>query len=381
MNERSFLCKFIFEHPEDWMEKLHNEYEIRVKKEGDYAIFNYAIGADFSNPIVQEARGIILDWKALEVVCWPFRKFGNYTESYADKIDWASARVLEKVDGSIVKLWYDKNAEKWQFSTNGMIRAEDAGVENYPFLSYGAVICRAENYRDIPFAALDKNATYIFELVSPETRVIVNYGKTALYHLGARNNLTGEEFSVDLGVQKPQSYPLGSLEDCVRAASALNADTGGSIEKEGFVVVDKNWNRVKIKSLDYITMHHLATQKTLSKRECIVALLDGGSLTEKIVKERPELQPTVKYYDYKLCELMLKADQMVNLTRRLYEEYGNDRAAVAKMIGKHPLSFIGFKGLKGQEGRVTLLNMPVEKICSFIPDYEPIDLLREIQPK
>ena len=30
-------------------------------------------------------NGIVIDTKNIEVVCWPFRKFGNYTEDYADK--------------------------------------------------------------------------------------------------------------------------------------------------------------------------------------------------------------------------------------------------------------------------------------------------------
>lgn len=81
---------------------------IGIKEESPYAIFNYAIGCDFSNPIVQEARGIIIDLENLDVVCWPFRKFGNYNESYADKIDWSTARVQEKIDGSIIKLWWDR---------------------------------------------------------------------------------------------------------------------------------------------------------------------------------------------------------------------------------------------------------------------------------
>ena len=77
-------------------EILKKEYGLRIKVEGDYAVFNYNITCDFKNPIVQEARGIILDIKSFEVVCWPFRKFGNYNESYADEIDWTTARVQER---------------------------------------------------------------------------------------------------------------------------------------------------------------------------------------------------------------------------------------------------------------------------------------------
>ena len=104
MNRNSKLCCFISKY-ENWRDILKDKYKITIKEEYPFAIFNYGIDCDFSNPIVQESRGIILDLDNLEVVCWPFRKFGNYNESYADKIDWNTARVQDKIDGSIIKLW------------------------------------------------------------------------------------------------------------------------------------------------------------------------------------------------------------------------------------------------------------------------------------
>ena len=64
MNNNSVICKFINEHPQDW-EQLLDELGIKVKKEGDYAIFNYGITCDFYNPVVQESRGIIIDLEKL----------------------------------------------------------------------------------------------------------------------------------------------------------------------------------------------------------------------------------------------------------------------------------------------------------------------------
>lgn len=115
---------------ENWRELL-DELGIAIRGEYPFAIFNYGIGCDFSDPIVQEARGIIIDLENLDVVCWPFRKFGNYNESYADNIDWSTARVQEKIDGSIVKLWWNKVDGKWQFSTNSIINAKDAIANSF----------------------------------------------------------------------------------------------------------------------------------------------------------------------------------------------------------------------------------------------------------
>ena len=377
MNVNSVICKYINEHPNDWYESLHKDYGIRIKKEGPLAIFSYNVECDFRDPIVQEARGIIIDYEKVEVVCWPFRKFGNYTECYADPIDWNNAVVLEKVDGSIIKLWFNKITEAWQFSTNGMINADNATTDAFSNITYGAVIRQAVNYNDIPFDKLDKDSTYIFELVSPQTRVVVKYDEIALYHLGTRNNITGEERNEDIGIKKPKSYKINSLEDCIKAAIELNkgCESDDEIANEGFVVVDKKWNRVKVKSPDYIMMHRLKHNDGISKKDAITTLLYIKSDVEKICKSNPLLVHIFKYYDYKLSELNFQANQMAALSRSLYNEYSNDRAAVAKIIKPHKLAFIGFKALETNlTGEEILNGAPIEKLIKLIPDYVPEDL-------
>lgn len=376
MNQASHLCVFLDAHPNDWETVLTEQYGLRIKHDGDLAIFNYQIACDFHDPIVQEARGIILNTATRTVVCWPFRKFGNYSESYADTIDWSTARVLEKVDGSIVKLWYDQAADKWQFSTNGTIRAELANVDGHFGLTFGDVLRKAENYGDIPFDTLDRSYTYIFELVSPETQVVVHYGKTALYHLGTRNNQTGAECEMDIGIEKPASYALGSLSDCVQAAIKLNeGTTDTAIAKEGFVVVDGNYHRVKIKSPDYIMMHHLHQNAIPSRAECLEILLSSRGEISGVCKANPNLAHVFKFYDYQLAELCHQADRIAELSRKLYAEYG-ERKAVARILIRHRLSHIGFLALDRCEkkGRELLLGLPLVKMEKLVPQYVPDDL-------
>ena len=379
MNQHSVLCRFLAEHPQDWEARLTKDYSIRIKKEGSYAIFNYGFNCDYADPIVQEARGIILDVAALEVVCWPFRKFGNHNESYADEIDWSSARVLEKVDGSIVKLWYDHAAEKWQFSTNATIRAEEATVESFGGVRFGDLIRCAKNYGDIPFDRLDRTCTYIFELVSPETQVVIKYEETALYHIGTRSNLTGGESEVDIGIQKPASYPLGSLAECLSAAAELNREIRSrdpdEVAREGFVVVDADWHRVKVKSPDYLMMHRLRQIETVSKRSYVEMLLGDRAQVDEICKYNPHLVPHFKYYDFKLAELFHQADVLSRLGVNLLREYSGDRGAVARILLRHRLSTVAFRSLDtGRQGGEILREYPPEKLAAMIPDYTPEDL-------
>lgn len=380
MNTNSHLCRFVEAHPTDFVSLLEKQYSLRIKREGDLAIFNYEINANFYDPIVQEARGIIIDVVRREVVCWPFRKFGNHTEGYADPIDWDTARVLEKIDGSIIKLWFDYAVGEWRFSTNRTICADVAGIEGSGEMTYGALVRMAENYGDIPFDSLDKNSTYIFELISPKARVVISYEKTMLYHLGTRNNLTGEEREEDIGIQKPASYPLKSLDDCIHAAAVLNCEGTGGLEHEGFVVVDAAFRRVKVKSFDYIASHRIATMKSIGREECLTLLLGNRSALDEICACHPHFVPTVRYYEYRLAELFHQADVMADFSKQLFEEYSFGRKAVALVIAKHRLAFVGFLAIKnGQTGRQILLDIPMGRWIHLIPEYQPEDIVASLK--
>ena len=68
-------------------------------------------------------------------------------------------------------------------------------------------------------------------------------------------------------------------------------------------------------------------------------------------------------------------DKLALLAKSLYKEYTGDRSAVAKIILKHKLSFVGFRAIdSGESGGEILLAQPIEKLAKMIPDYEPDDM-------
>lgn len=375
MNLNSKICSFIAEHKEDWADILKKEYKIRSKINAPYAVFNYIIGCDFSNPIVQEARGIIINLETLEVVCWPFRKFGNYNESYADAIDWNTAKVQEKIDGSIIKLWFDEKADAWVFATNATIYAKDAQIEEDTSdtepLFFGELITQADNYSEIKFLELNKDWTYIFELVSPKTQVVVSYSNTHLYHIGTRNKNTGEEYDVDIGIEKPKMYALRSLSDCIAAVKDLNASfREDGVNNEGFVVVDGNWNRVKIKSPEYLLYHRSAELGKMSKFKIFEMIWLEEINLHDVCRNAPQHAHIFKYYDYKIEELKYQADVFVKQVRRIHEEYSGDRKLTAQAIAGHKLACIGFAGLGNNiPGRELIKRMNPKILAGFIPEY------------
>lgn len=362
MNENSLLCRLISSCP-DWQRVVASKH-INYKSEGPYTIFNYdTLNCDFFDSVVQEARGIIIDVPRLEVVCWPFRKFGNYSESYADEIDWSSARVQTKIDGSIVKLWWSKRDGEWVWSTNSCIYAEDASA--FDNLTFYDVIRKALDRSPICFDRLNKNHTYMFELVSPDTQVVIYYPAADLWHIGTRDNVSGQELIEDIGIHRPKEYPLRSLSQCIEAANKLNYGLD-DVRKEGFVVVDKNWHRIKVKSPEYFVAHKLDTAKPETVKKLILNCLLNNEMALSLCHE-----PALSYYRYWLEELECQIQACINSAREMYKEVNYDRKAAAELIKQEKFSDCGFKAIDNAEfdASMAICTMTQKKLCNYIPTY------------
>lgn len=276
------LGKFCFEH-DNWEELLQAEpYCLKVKKDSGYTMFSYdQIRSDFNEPVVREARGIIFRTGKWEnPVCWAFNKFGNYGESYAPNIDWSTAFVTEKVDGSLIKLWWDEG--DWWISTNGTIDAFKALTGEVKYRNFGsyfyATVCDYYRSFDEFLLGLNKDLTYMFELVGPYNRVVVPYDEAEIFFLGARDKFTGEEY---LGVTEnkkalgvdwfriPKVYSLNTLEACLNMANDFDWN------QEGFVVCDTEFNRVKIKSPAYVMAHYMRNNTVVNRKHLLKIILQN----------------------------------------------------------------------------------------------------------
>ena len=287
------LVDYIKTHP-DWRKKLvEKPFCLTIKDDGPYTIFTYSqIDSDFYNPIVKVSRGIILrvtetltDNQSIpgihgvyecnvKITCQAFSKFSNYGEGYADSIDWSGARVQEKIDGSLIKFWFDEG--QWHISTNGMI---DAFKCNLPmptndYKMFGDLVLAAEKNCKLDKSRLNVDYTYIFELVSPFNRIVVPYTEITLYHIGTRNIITGQERAIDIGVQKPKEYFFNTFDDVIAYAATL------PFSEEGYVVVDKNWLRVKVKGKQYLQAHHMRSNDGTVNPSRVLEMIKGNEQEE-----------------------------------------------------------------------------------------------------
>ncbi|GHU43376.1 hypothetical protein FACS1894190_13800 [Spirochaetia bacterium] len=247
----------LIKNNKNWRDILSGApYGLRIVDDGDFSILKFTYSdSDFNNEIVRECRGLIIDNKKLEPVCIPFFKFFNYGEEYAEKIDWDSAVVEEKIDGALIKVWNYGN--EWMISTNNSIYADkvflhsetmtniDSDVKNM-----GELFRNALKEINFSFESLNPQCTYIFELVSPYNKLVIAYETTDVYHIGTRDNIIGHEIEVDIGIKKPKVYKCNNVNDLIDMASKLKSC------EEGYVVRDKNFKRVKVKSPAYVAFKH-----------------------------------------------------------------------------------------------------------------------------
>ena len=261
---------------ENWEERLISDYNIAVKHDGEYVLLKYnQLTADFTSQLVRECRGSIFrkdeegEWIC---VCHPFDKFGNYGESYVPNLDWNSCYVTEKIDGSLIKVWFDQG--KWNVSTNGTIDAYKAYVDGTN-RTFGDLFEEAvgKEYWDDFLDSMNFNEIYMFELTSPYTRIVVPYD-LGVYYLGRRYTPADIERFGDYKfycptIQYPKKYHLNNLDDCIAAVLSF------SKEQEGLVAADRFGNRVKIKGEEYLRAAKLRNNGVVTTKRIIEMLREN----------------------------------------------------------------------------------------------------------
>ena len=86
----------------NWRELLAQApYCLHINEDDNYVLFKYnQLDSDFNEEICRECRGLVIDKNKLEPVALSFYKFFNVQESFADNIDWNTAKVQEKIDNT-----------------------------------------------------------------------------------------------------------------------------------------------------------------------------------------------------------------------------------------------------------------------------------------
>lgn len=206
------------------------------------------------NEITNECRGLILDTaNDFKVVSYPFYRFSDYSERADAILDLPSLKFFEKLDGSIITLYYYDG--EWKVSTkttpdaHGMIYGKDKTYRD-SFL---------ESFKNLGYefpSEEDRNKNFVFEYLYHVEDVkigthfvsqgITSKPKDKISLLMVRELDTFQELDINLYKDKyelVESYDIESLDIAKNIVKDLDP-----ILSEGFVIMDKNYNRFKLKS-------------------------------------------------------------------------------------------------------------------------------------
>jgi len=281
-------------------------------------IYNYSPKTQFEkfwNDTTLMCRGLILN-EHQEIVARPFPKLFNMEELQEDdmpNIPSQDYRVYEKMDGSLgIMYWIGNNPF---ISTRGSFESAQA-IKSTSWLS-------GKYSHIIPY--LNQNYTYLFEIIYPDNKIVVDYGaKEELVLLAVIETKTGKEMPLEShGFDIVKSYSSESFE------SLKEQDTNNS---EGYVIVFNCGFRMKIKFTEYIRLHKLITQfSNISIWENLKAGKNIDELLERVPDEFYEWVRTVKK---QLEDEYLKIEQDC---KEAYNEFGTRKETAQYFLKQsHP---------------------------------------------
>jgi hypothetical protein len=319
---------------------LEQEYAIRTVSSGDHPsllLFKYhQILSPMHEPIVRESRGIILDsaddWRC---VARGYDKFFNYGEPNAVDIDWTTARIQEKVDGSLILLYRYEGA--WKAATTGSPDASGpVDANDFTFADLFWETLRSYGLPD-DFDTGAPGLTLLLELTTPHNRIVVPHRNCGLTLLGARETETGNWLDSEqnrllaewLHVPTVKEFPLLSIEEILTSFAAISP-----LDQEGYVVVDGAHRRLKVKHPQYVAIHHM---RFAFSRKAFLEVIRAGE-TPEVIAYYPELNAEFEAITADYQALCGEADL-------IYENYRHleTQKEFAMAISKHRCSAALFK--------------------------------------
>jgi len=293
--------------------------EVSFSKDGTKISFNYSqIKSKESDKLACQCRGLVLALKSGKsiyefpefkivngskqtkdiilgdtvIVSYGFDRFFNYGQSTAYVDFNKEIKVYEKLDGTCIFVYFHN---KWNIATRSSPEADiemgNSLYENYTFSSLfkkcikDTIGISFEEYTK----TLDKNITYVFELTSPQNKIVVNYNNYRATLLAARNKISFKEYNIEEMnnlVPCVNYFDIKKIEDIISFVKERKA-----FEHEGVVIKDSDFNRVKIKNPEYIILNKARDLLSKSKRGIISIILSEKEddlipyLAEDIVNE------------------------------------------------------------------------------------------------
>ena len=277
-------------------------------------------------------RGLIIDENGY-IVGRSMKKFKNFEEHDPSEIDMSQEfEVFEKVDGSLIIVFYYKPRMEWIVASRGSFISEQS-IEAKKMLSVNIL------------GKLSIMCTYLFEIIYPENRIVIDYGdKKELVLLARIMTKTGIEMNYEDFIQwyskwftVVKRYNIKNIKN-LNELKALEEDN-----REGFVIRFLNGFRIKVKFTEYVRLHGILTNvSNLTVWEHMRDNYEFDELLDKVPDEMFNwLMRTVNKLQSSYNDIERLA--LLEFVRIYHINDISDRAAFAEQAKQSKLQSILFK--------------------------------------
>lgn len=317
-----------------------------------------------NHPIVRECRGLVLEQGTWNIVARAFGRFFNYGENLEDteNFDWKNATFSEKVDGSLLLLYYYNGS--WHSNTRNSYSTGLVGDSGYTWRQI------FEQAFGNNYDKLDPSITYVCELCSPYNKIVRQYKEPELYLLAT---FKGEEEvafpkglpSVDVTTDgKGFEFVIGytfSNPESIQLYLEQHATYDPTFE--GIVLYDGKI-RIKYKSLKYIALHRMRGEgdNLYHPKYILPWILDGE--VEELLTYYNEVREHVNYYG------KIVADEIDVLTT-LWSDYKSivdQKEFALSIIGKTKLTGVLFTARKNGTDPIIELKKNSDALLSILKE-------------
>lgn len=293
-------------------------------------IWNYTEKVQYEglwDEVTLQCRGLITENTTGRVLVRPFKKFFNYEEVVHKNViplkgDYVY--VQEKMDGSLGILFYYEG--EWIMATRGSFASEQAirGME---------ILKRKYSVFDRSWL---QEYAYLVEIIYPENRIVVDYGKEKITFLSAVLNegFTGWKPTDETELHWTMSCSIFAANgikksDIVKTEQHFNFSDElykslkekNENNKEGFVLRFFPGNfRMKIKFEDYVRLHKIMTNISTT---AVWEVLSNGGTMDDLLKDVPdEFYDKIREYENELVgqhgTLLNEYQWIFNKVRNVY---------------------------------------------------------------
>lgn len=310
---------------EDVLPSIHGREEFKVVKRDGYTVIDYVFNMpDTFNDIVRrECRGITFNDNG-DIISRPFHKFfnlGEREETLPHNVDFTKEHiVMIKADGS-------------------MLRPVLVNGEIVPMTRMGHTDVARQAFNEIDYRSYEKafhsylndNLTPIYEFVSPNNKIVLEYDRPKLILLAVRNNFTGEYLPI-------HSQEIGtdlSFASGVHVQEHIKTVTD---KIEGYVIRFEDGHMLKVKTEEYLR-YHRGFDILRFEKDVLQLILNGYDDDVSInfsetTKKRLE--------EYKINVFSNLGDMIANITLFLRDNSNlAPREFAAKVMATYPSTYQG----------------------------------------